>query len=163
LKLQTIDRKAREGISAGAFNAREKATTVATPVKGRSLWNILIPCADNSGRKFPLFVRRMWNEQVRRMTDGMSIMQAITGEWRNPENGRIVREKMIPVSLLMTQREIAELAQFTRTLFKQNCVMYYRVSSEVFMAGEEKATVEASEIISPPHELNATDDDAYVL
>jgi len=70
---------------------------------------------------------------------------------------------MIPVSLLMTQREIAELAQFTRTLFEQNRVMYYLVSAEVFMAGEEKATVEASEIISPPHELNATDDDAYVL
>jgi hypothetical protein len=94
------------------------------------LWEILVPANDNSGVEFSLEKHHQWDEFVRKITGGLTILKASKGQWTS-ETGHIFQDKMIPVRITCSNHNILMIAKFTKEFYDQEKVMYYQVSSNV--------------------------------
>jgi hypothetical protein len=57
-------------------------------------------------------------------------MQPAKGQWVSPDDELFV-ERMIPVRIACTRKEIDTIADITAAFYGQEAVMYYCISSEV--------------------------------
>ena len=96
------------------------------------LYEILIPVADNEGRKFTTRHHRQWESIVRDMAGGLSVCPALMGQW--VDNGRVYREKMRPVRVACRVSIIRRLALLAKRHYRQLSIMYYPVSTVVTFA-----------------------------
>lgn len=98
----------------------------------RSLWEILVPTVRNDGRPFRLRYHRVWDEKVKAVSGGLTIVTPVRGVWVS-EDDETFKERMIPVRIMCTRDEIMEIAHMTKKYYEQLAIMVYRVSSEVFI------------------------------
>lgn len=96
------------------------------------LWEILVPRAFNDGREIPLEYHRAWDERVRKISGGLTILKSAKGVWESP-SGEIFREAMIPVRVACTEAQIREIVDLTLDYYKQEAVMAYCVSDYVII------------------------------
>ena len=114
------------------------------------LWEILVPCSfdiefeksnlkvevyrivDNNNRKKEAMLahHKRWDEVVRKMAGGLTILKSAKGHWVSEES-EIFIEDMIPVRIACSKKTISKIAQFTKEYYKQKKVMFYQVSEEV--------------------------------
>jgi hypothetical protein len=98
------------------------------------LWEILVPTTrSNPIGKNPYYrVRhhRVWDEFVRTLTGGLSIIPPLKGQWVAPD-GTLFKERMIPVRIFCGEEEIEKIAAFTLKHYEQLAVMYYKISDYV--------------------------------
>lgn len=92
------------------------------------LYEILIPVADNEGRKFTTH-NRQWESIVRDMAGGLSVCPSVMGQW--VDRGRVYRERMRPHRVACRVSVIRRLARFAKRHYRQLSIMYYPVSSVV--------------------------------
>jgi len=97
-----------------------------------TLWEILVPAADNAGKEFTIDFHRQWDAKVRIIAGGMTIMKAARGQWTSPETFTVYSEKMLPVRIACMQNEMAIIAAMTKEHYAQEKVMYYKIASEVY-------------------------------
>lgn len=95
-----------------------------------NLYEILVPTVRPNGRPIRTKCHRQWDEQVRRITSGLTILNPTKGQWISP-SGELFIERMIPVRIMCTQKQIEQIALMTIKFYEQQAVMYYRVSDEV--------------------------------
>jgi hypothetical protein len=96
------------------------------------LWEILIPVYSNRGIKFPLKYHQEWDKKARKISGGLTILSGAKGHWFNP-SGKLLVEEMIPVRIFCSKKEIELIAKETIKYYSQEAIMYYCVSSEVFI------------------------------
>lgn len=96
----------------------------------KSLWEILIPANKNDGTEFTMKHHKEWDEKARSMSGGLTILKTGKGEWTNPE-GKTFRDRMIPVRVYCTEKQINELIQYTIRHYDQEAVMAYEISKNV--------------------------------
>jgi hypothetical protein len=96
----------------------------------KTLWEILIPTNSNSGKEFSLKRHKEWDEKARGMSGGLTILKTGKGEWVSPE-GKTFHDKMIPVRVYCTEKQVNELIQFTIKHYDQEAVMAYEISKNV--------------------------------
>lgn len=97
----------------------------------KELWEILVPKSlDNE--EIDVTVHNVWDAMVRDVTGGLTIHRSALGNWISPE-GELVVEKMIPVRIACTEEEIHRIGLMTKKFYRQEKVMYYRVSDKVFI------------------------------
>lgn len=96
----------------------------------KSLWEILIPANSNTGKPFSLDYHKIWDEEARKISCGLTILKTGKGEWTSPE-GKTFRDKMIPVRIYCTESQINELIQYTIKHYDQEAVMAYEISKNV--------------------------------
>ena len=60
----------------------------------------------------------------------MTISRVAKGEWISP-NGRLFKDRMIPVRIICSKEDIDKIADFTILHYKQEAVLYYKVSDEI--------------------------------
>ncbi len=101
------------------------------------LWEVLVPTISNEGKPFKTRHHRSWDSQVRRITGGLTIFAPAKGEWVSP-SGTLFRERMIPVRIMATEKQIEEIADRTANHYKQLAVMYYRLSEQVKIKSYDK-------------------------
>lgn len=98
--------------------------------ESKILWEILVPTVSNDGKPFRTRYHRIWDSRVREITGGLTIVQPVKGQWVSP-NGKLFRERMIPVRIACTREEIEAIADFTAKYYGQLAIMFIKISEEV--------------------------------
>ncbi len=97
----------------------------------KELWEILVPKSNGDG-DIDISVHNIWDGKVRAITGGLTIHRSALGNWISPK-GELVVERMIPVRIGCTEEEIHQIGLMTKEFYRQEKVMYYRVSDKVFI------------------------------
>lgn len=96
----------------------------------KELWEILVPRYSNSGIEYNIDYHHAWDEQVRQIAGGITILRTAKGHWINPQ-GILFVEEMIPVRIHCTEPDIEKICDLTLKYYDQEAVFTYKVSSEV--------------------------------
>lgn len=96
----------------------------------KALWEIFVPTQDNNGKPFRTRYHRVWDNKVREISGGLTILKPATGQWISDDN-ELFKERMVPVRIMCTQEEIVKIAEETKTYYDQLAVMYYKITDEV--------------------------------
>lgn len=96
------------------------------------LYEILVPTIM---RDKPVRVRhhRQWDKYVRSIANGLTIFHPAKGQWINPETSELIAERVIPVRVACTRKQLERIIDFTITHYDQIAVMAYLVSEEVII------------------------------
>jgi hypothetical protein len=106
-------------------------------VKG--MWEILVPTERrNGGKYYTTRFHRVWDEKVRAITGGLTVMAPARGQWVNPTTGELFKERMIPVRIIATRDEIEKVVDLTLRYYDQLAVLCYKISDEVILKIKEK-------------------------
>lgn len=95
-----------------------------------NLYEILVPTVRNDGRPIRTRYHRVWDQKVRAITGGLTIVQPVKGQWVAPD-GTLFKERMIPVRIACTREQIESIADMTAEYYEQLAIMFYRISDEV--------------------------------
>lgn len=104
-------------------------------MENKALWEILVPTVkpNTDGKKFfTLKYHKVWDEKVREISHGLTIMTPAKGQWLSP-HGTVFVERMIPVRILATRNEIEKIIDLTLDYYSQEAVLCYKVSDEVLL------------------------------
>ncbi len=96
----------------------------------KSLWEILVPKYSNEGKEFTLKHHHRWDEKVRNIAGGVTILKTAKGQWINTR-GKLFAEKMIPIRVYCTEKEIGKIIALTLEHYNQEAVMAYELSSNI--------------------------------
>lgn len=101
------------------------------------LWEILVPKVFPDGSKIEISYHNKWDEMVRGISSGLTIFRTAKGQWVSPDN-KLFTEEMIPVRIACTFSQIEMFADITAKHYRQEAVMYYLVSEDVFIRHYDK-------------------------
>src|SRR3990167_3255774 len=93
------------------------------------LFRILVP-ASRPDKIIKLSHHKEWDEKVRKIASGLTILTAAKGQWVSA-SGDIIHDRVIPVEIACTEKQITEIAEMTLLHYNQDCVMVNRVSDKV--------------------------------
>lgn len=99
-------------------------------------YEILVPTVSNEGKPYRTRYHRVWDEKVRRITGGLTIISPIKGQWISG-NGELFKERMIPVRIACSKEQIEKIADITAAYYNQKAVMYYLISEQVTIKNYE--------------------------
>jgi hypothetical protein len=101
----------------------------------KGMWEILVPTERrlNPGKYYTTRYHRVWDQKVRAITGGLTIMPPAKGQWINPTTGTLFQERMIPVRIIATREEIEKVITLTLTYYDQLAVLCYKISDEVIL------------------------------
>lgn len=97
------------------------------------LWEILVPKYLPSGVEIDMDHHHQWDDFVLPLSQGLTIMRSAKGFWSSPRFGDLVVERMIPVRLICSRKEIEQIVDFTKQHYEQEAVMAYKISDEVII------------------------------
>lgn len=102
---------------------------------GKKMWEILVPTERRlePGKYYTTRFHRVWDEKVRKITGGLTVMAPARGQWVNPTTGELFKERMIPVRILATKAEIEKVVDLTLSYYDQLAVLCYKISDEVIL------------------------------
>lgn len=92
------------------------------------LWEILVPTIMD-GKPVHTRFHCVWDEKVREITGGLTVLRPAKGYWVSPD-GELAEERMIPVRIKCTEKEIEYISDLTAKYYKQEAVMYSLVSEK---------------------------------
>lgn len=97
-----------------------------------ALWEILVPTVKNQPELsfFTTRYHRVWDNKVREIAGGLTILKPVKGEWISPA-GELFAERMIPVRICCTEEEIEKISDMTAKYYNQQAIMYYKISDFV--------------------------------
>lgn len=99
--------------------------------KDNKLWEILVP-ASSKDKKFPHEHHKKWDEFVKKLAGGLTILKPAKGEWVNP-NGNLFVDKIIPVRIKCSKKHIKQIVEFTILHYDQEAVLAYKISDKVIL------------------------------
>ena len=76
------------------------------------LWEILVPRKFNDGGEVPLAHHQDWDDRVRKIAGGLTILKSAKGIWESP-TGTIFKEQMIPVRIACSMEQIHQIIDLT--------------------------------------------------
>lgn len=96
------------------------------------MWEIFVPTVFEDTKK-PVRTKhhKQWDAYVRKATDGLTILKPAKGQWVS--EGKLYEDRVIPVRIACTPKDIYDIAKFTKTHYRQLLVMYHKVSDFVVM------------------------------
>jgi hypothetical protein len=97
------------------------------------MWEILVPTVRRTdGKPYRTRYHRIWDEKVRKISGGLTILAPAKGQWKSP-SGELFIERMIPVRIVATRAQIDEIINMTLTYYDQLAVLCYKISDEVIL------------------------------
>lgn len=72
---------------------------------------------------------KVWDEKVRKITNGLTIMPPAKGQWLH--GNQLFTERMIPVRIACTREQMEKISDMTAKYYSQLAIMYYLISDEV--------------------------------
>lgn len=103
----------------------------------KSLWEILVPNYDNLGQKYELDYHHKWDDKVRNITGGLTILKTAKGQWLNSD-GKLFAEEMIPVRIYCSSKDISDIVNITINHYAQEAVLAYEISNNVILRYAKK-------------------------
>jgi len=105
-------------------------------ILNKELWEILVPTTRRKdGKTYAVGYHKIWDKEVERISGGMTLNVPAKGRWHH--KGERVEERMIPVRILCTEKEIDAIIDFTLVYYDQLTVMAYRISDKVILRNRE--------------------------
>ena len=101
-----------------------------TRLDDKKLFEILVPCQYNDGKPVRTRHHKEWDKYVRKITGGLSILKPQMGQWISKE-GVLYEERMIPVKIVCTDKQMKKIMEFTIKHYRQLAVLAYEISSNV--------------------------------
>ena len=101
-------------------------------IKVKELWEVLVPRVFNNGTEVPILHHREWDEKVRKIAGGLTILRSAKGIWESP-SGEIFQEAMIPVRVACTEAQLVLILDTTIAHYDQKAVMAYCISDRVII------------------------------
>ncbi len=98
----------------------------------KSLWEILVPNYSNDKVKYSLEYHQQWDDKVREISGGLTILKPAKGQWLN-DGGTLFSEEMIPVRIYCDEASIDRIIDLTLVHYQQEAVLAYEISSHVKM------------------------------
>lgn len=101
-----------------------------------SLWEVLVPTErpDAPGKFFTTRYHKIFDERVRQIAGGLTILRPAIGYWTSEtEDGKVYRERMIPVRIACTREQIESISDIVASYYEQLAVFCYKVSDEVII------------------------------
>ena len=95
-----------------------------------NIYEILVPTIFNDGKPIRTRFHKVWDEKVRKITGGLTIVAPVKGQWVCPE-GQLYEERMIPVRIACTEEQMERIADMTAEYYKQKAIMFYLISNQV--------------------------------
>ena len=99
--------------------------------KKKYMWEILVP-ASSKEQEFSYEHHKKWDEYVKSLAGGLTILKTAKGEWINP-NGISIADRVIPVRIRCKKKHIKKIINFTLSHYNQQAVLAYRVSDKVIV------------------------------
>jgi len=98
----------------------------------RELWEILVPTKYGDTIK-PIRTahHKNWDKFVRKLTGGLTILSPAKGSW--VFNNTLFEERVIPVKISCTRKQLNSIVDFTLRHYRQKAVMAYKISNEVIL------------------------------
>ncbi|MBI4176280.1 MAG: hypothetical protein HY518_03680 [Candidatus Aenigmarchaeota archaeon] len=96
----------------------------------KSLWEVLVPRYSNEGNEYPVEYHRQWDDHVRHIAGGVTILRTAKGHWISPEGVTFI-EEMIPVRVYCDESRIDSIMDYTLEYYNQEAVFAYQLSSNV--------------------------------
>ena len=97
----------------------------------KSMWEILVPTKRNDGRPFRTRFHRVWDDKVRAISGGLTVMPVAKGQWVFKEE--LFEERMIPVRLIATREQIEDIVKMTMVYYEQLAVLAYKIADDVIL------------------------------
>ena len=92
------------------------------------LWEVLVPTIKNN-KPIRLRYHKVWDKKVHEIAGGLTIGTPNVGYWRN--QGEVIRERMIPVKIACTYKQLMEILKFTKKYYEQEAIFYYRITEQI--------------------------------
>jgi len=96
------------------------------------MWEILVPTCSNEGKPYRTRYHRVWDERVKKISGGLTILTPTKGKWVSP-NGEEFHEKMIPVRIICNREEIELIIDMTMEYYDQEAILAYKIADEVIL------------------------------
>lgn len=93
-------------------------------------WEILVPTITNEGVPIRTKFHKKWDEKVRAITNGLTIIPPIKGQWLS-NDGQLFSERMIPVRIACNEEQINIIADMTAEYYNQKAIMFYLIANKV--------------------------------
>lgn len=103
------------------------------------LWEVLVPTVRNDGRPFHLRYHKVWDEKVKAISGGLTIMKPAKGRWIDPKTDDLYEDRTIPVRFVATREQMNDIVKMTCIYYEQLAVLCYRIADEVVMMTIEEA------------------------
>ena len=105
------------------------------------MFTILVPTKHRiSDRPIRTRFHRVWDEKVRAITGGLTILSPSKGQWVCPE-GQLYAERMIPVMFAGTDEQRDKIMKITLEYYDQLSIICWETSSSVVFLTKEKENV----------------------
>jgi hypothetical protein len=101
------------------------------------LYEILVPTVRPDGRPISTRFHRVWDEKVRAVSGGLTVLHPVKGQWVAP-CGTLFAERMIPVRIACSREQIDAIADMAAKYYQQQAILYWKVSSEVVIHAYDK-------------------------
>ena len=105
--------------------------------KRKYVWKIFVPDYDNSGNKYSIEHHHQWDDKVRAISGGLTIFKTAKGQWVNIE-GKLYSEKVIPVEIYCTKKDISNIVDITIKHYTQEAVYVHRSSNKAILRYAKK-------------------------
>lgn len=113
-----------------------------------AMWEILVPTEKriktpkpsdddaldrwNKKNSYTTRYHRAWDEKVRAISGGLTILSPAKGQWKSP-SGELFIERMIPVRIIATREQIEQIIDMTMVYYDQLAILCYKISDEVIL------------------------------
>jgi len=103
----------------------------------KGLWEILVPTVRNDGRPIRTRFHRVWDNKVRTISGGLTIMPVAKGQWVHGDE--TFKERMIPVRMIASRNEMDQIVDMTLIYYEQIAVLAYKIADEVILRHAKEA------------------------
>jgi len=102
------------------------------------MWEILVPTEirQQPGKVYRTRYHQVWDEKVRQITGGLTILTPAKGHWVSPD-GELFVERMIPVRIVATREQIEKIIDITMVYYDQLAILCYEISRTVILKHRE--------------------------
>lgn len=100
------------------------------------MWEILVPANDNDGVVIATEQHHVWDDMVRELSGGLTVLDPVKGQWIDHEN-QLFKEPMIPVRVLADREIINQIIDLALDFYDQKAVLAYKISSEVILRSRQ--------------------------
>jgi len=90
-----------------------------------------VPTQHNDGRPIHTRFHKIWDEKVKTISGGLTILHPTIGYWVNEEVTQ--RERMIPVRVACTREQLDKILDITLKYYEQRTIFAYKLSEEVIV------------------------------
>jgi hypothetical protein len=100
-------------------------------MKNIQLWEILVP-ASSKKKKIAYKWHKVWDEKVRQISGGLTILRPAKGQWVSP-TGIVFKDRMIPVRIACSENQLMKILDLTIKHYDEEAIFAALISEKVII------------------------------